>query len=804
MPKSEYYQYVPLTYPRPVRQAAGSRDMALYGDVASPSYRDVDPVDGIDDERHRVLHEMGIKFAPYLVMNSTAVPMDWRKFMNGRSAWNLYVDTWNQTNGGEWMTEDQIDWLSLPGNPCPVLEGEATLDQPDDCRLLSLLEQFDPDDPQSEWYRHAAVSSFVDPFKIMYWNFPGHDEESWKREFEDPVSGELRSRYWDLPKTYLHPFVEEVRDEADRLIGYELVLQYWFFYSYNDGGNNHEGDWEHVNVIVSQKAGVTRPQTPQEIQFMLDGGGIGPEAGDDYVVIKRVDYYLHEKVWTLDYAHPNVYAPRAEWDTQVATLPQAVTDERRVWQQIRERAYEDAAETVINTHVVGFIGADNKGLDQVLAAPGGKNRDSHGTYPFRGLYMNVGPTGVSEQISAKFDYQEYFAGPRPGLEDGRLGRGSVVRLDRADRIEIMPDWERVHEMLYTDPAVREQWAWLILPIRWGYPATSSPFMGVAKHVNSGNLAPQTGAQNKGWNRSGAGSGFHDYEPHRYSGYWALGWQDSFQNDLGWLNLTYPTLAILPPFDVVVKLISAPINLATDAAPTYIATDEIPFRFVALEGGAIRQRLDSDFTALFLNEDNLLQVLDALGFTPADLPDVVVLDRILPTTLSPYLRTMFFVGRRFASENAFWAPRFEMTGVLEDASGDPRELTADVKMWEWAGSARFNLATGTFQPYGKLGYGVTWFRLENQALDGQLLDHPTSKTVHPFTWHYGFGAEWLLMSGADPPPGGVDVGLRFEFAHYSHSLELDQFTSRLSAALGNRNTGLRVGRNALSLAVTVGF
>ena len=42
----------------------------------------------------------------------------------------------------------------------------------------------------------------------------------------------------------------------------------------------------------------------------------------------------------------------------------------------------------------------NKGLDQLLTAPGGKNRDSHGTYPFPGLYKDIGPGGATEQINA--------------------------------------------------------------------------------------------------------------------------------------------------------------------------------------------------------------------------------------------------------------------------------------------------------------------------------------------------------------------------------------------------------------------
>ncbi len=33
--------------------------------------------------------------------------------------------------------------------------------------------------------------------------------------------------------------------------GGDVVIQYWFFYPYNNWVNNHEGDWEHLNVKVS-------------------------------------------------------------------------------------------------------------------------------------------------------------------------------------------------------------------------------------------------------------------------------------------------------------------------------------------------------------------------------------------------------------------------------------------------------------------------------------------------------------------------------------------------------------------------
>ena len=63
------------------------------------------------------------------------------------------------------------------------------------------------------------------------------------------------------------------------------VIQYWFFYPYNDFVNDHEGDWEHINVIISS-------QIPDEAS------------------IESVQYYFHEK-WTeksKDFLH---YADKA-------------------------------------------------------------------------------------------------------------------------------------------------------------------------------------------------------------------------------------------------------------------------------------------------------------------------------------------------------------------------------------------------------------------------------------------------------------------------------------------------------------
>jgi hypothetical protein len=49
---------------------------------------------------------------------------------------------------------------------------------------------------------------------------------------------------------YKYPFLKAYPPGEDWQ-RYEFVIQYWFFYPFNDGPNNHEGDWEHINVRVS-------------------------------------------------------------------------------------------------------------------------------------------------------------------------------------------------------------------------------------------------------------------------------------------------------------------------------------------------------------------------------------------------------------------------------------------------------------------------------------------------------------------------------------------------------------------------
>jgi len=147
----------------------------------------------------------------------------------------------------------------------------------------------------------------------MHFDFPGQDEKTWKAAYESVFTLALRRQFQSFAKNYVHPFIFEDPARKAEASRYELVLQYWFFYPTDDGGNNHEGDWEHINVIVSPLAHGGRMLSAGEIGSVLNGRGLDEGDGEGRLVIKRVEYFFHHWAMLLDYAHPNVYLPKQEW-----------------------------------------------------------------------------------------------------------------------------------------------------------------------------------------------------------------------------------------------------------------------------------------------------------------------------------------------------------------------------------------------------------------------------------------------------------------------------------------------------------
>jgi len=782
IPRDQYIDYLPLEYPRLVRQTEADVRLHLFGNSTEAGYRDVDPRDGIDDRRGQVLDELAVRFAPFMVLNTTAVPMDFLHFMGQRSAFPLFVDTWMLGGpSAEIAATQSLNWSNLGKEH----DGKANRD---DLYLSELLEDFDPDHPADPYYSGAAVRPEKETFRVLFFDFPGTDPKSWKKEYENAISAALPQRYRSFIKAYVHPFIHEVTDSFEQTIGYELIMQYWFFYPFNDGGNNHEGDWEHINVVIAPLKTVDRLLDENTLQAILNGS-FAPDGVDNPLVIRRIDYYFHNKVWPLDFSSPNAYLPREVWKEQVKQLAVERIGLEKIWEQIRYRAWFDHDETTINTHPICLIGADNKGLDVLLTSPGSKNRDSHGTYPFPGMYKDIGPGGATEQVAIRFDHRKWFE--KGGLDlpenEDLLKRGRMVRFDAPDRLQMIPDWERIVPLVREDPQTRPRFAWMILPIRWGYPATESPFAGIVAHAETGNLSPVGPTYSYGWNVTKAGRTFALYEPHRFSSHFPLGVQDNYHNSWGFFNLTLPTLMILPPIDLLDRIVLAPVRVLFPPSPTYYPSESVPFRFVGTEYGRSWHHISEDWAALLFNRDQTMEIFTRLLLID---PDATVQDRstrvIHDTAAGNQFTLAFFMGKGFVSENTIRHSRSDLgfeVGVLTQA--EPFKAEGELNFWEYSGSLRFNIMTGTFLPYAKIGYGLSWYRVENVAATDTTgavvpLENPNSpwvrkpevfkwKNMWPNTFHLAAGMEWLVIHSNAPLLRGVDLSVRGELAFYHHNL-----------------------------------
>ena len=824
IPRDEYLRYIPLEYPKIVRQTDANAKLHLFGNTEDPEYQDTNPVDGIDDRRHKVLLDLARQFSPLLVLNSTMVPMDFRLFMEHEKVCFLSIDKWNiSSEPPKRVGSETINW-QLILQPTSESGFRTSVADIEDRRLLCLLEEFDPFTPGAA-YRSGAVGPGSTEHKVMFFDFPGNSEETWKQEYVNKVSKALPKAYEDFVKVFVHPFVESVKSSDDRTRGYEFVLQYWFFYPYNDGFNNHEGDWEHINVSIKPLNELHEPLREADVHEILTEG-VPPENAENRLVIQKVDYYFHHKVMTLDYTRPNVYQPRDKWNTELENTKEEHKDEEWIWKQIRKRAYWDKDEKRINTHPIGFIGGDNKGVDQLLKPPGDSNRVSNGTYPFQGLYKNVGQGGAAEQMSQPFDHQKVFADaakPKKSVSESDPSRyvkkgyrrGSRVSFLSPDRIEILPDAERVKDLVKADAQVRRDWAWLVLPIRWGYPATESPFAGIVAHTDFGNISVLGPSYNAGWNRSGDAPGFQRYLPHIFNLRFRLDWQDNFANSLGYLNLPVSLLTAMPPLDIGWSTISLPFK----SNRIFYFSDYIPYRFLSWVLFGVRyMSVGPVFLNIALNPTQL-DDLDYRWTNAVHYGGPFVGNSML-SVKNPYMvhgAITLHLGERFVSQNSLhWGkPTIIYGRRLRDIDG-VFQISADLKFREYSGSLRYNLTTGSFMIFAKGGYGLSWYRLENVSTDGVPLPQPKSpwvnlpnlwrpSTLLPNTLHFGGGIEWVPVRDLLDRP---ELGIQVEALVYTHYLGTD-LESVLLTSSGREFSRmgaapLLVTRYVFGLAVTYGF
>ncbi len=826
IPRDEYLRQLPLSLPRLGLQSDASVALHLYGDPNAPGYRDVYPVDGIDDRRHDILEALAVRFAPYLVQNTTDVPMNFDVFIRNRDVFPLTIDTWDVGGEDSRLAEIRaINFSVLGGAECdPTLRNnaldlyaEATQDPAiEDCKLLELMDRYTPGAGFVVTRDDALVRSHPSLFDVLYFNFPGEGAKTWPQAYEGEWERTPEERRASFVHAYVHPFIQEIEG------AYELILQYWFFYPTNDSGMDHEGDWEHINVVVSPRSMVTGPLSAPTVGQVLDGTLSADDSARDPLVIKRVDYYFHEFVWPLDFSRPNVYAPRAEWQAELEGVPQVRFRQHDVLKKLRHMAYADDDETILNTHPLGYIGADNKGLNQALEAPGASNQEPHGTYPFPGRYNNIGPGGTTDHVARYVDIRKHLRDVRNGVapEGPTFRNRQVIGLAEPNRLTIVPDWERVVGPARDDAGVRRDWAWLLLPLRWGYPATKSPFAGTLEHYNTGNVAPQGPSFNGGWNVTGPSSGFKLYEPHSLPSVFPVQVQDNFRNDLGFLNLTVPLLLNLPPLDFVARLVAYPFHAAIGRQdPVYYPRDGLPFRFVGLSTGVSASKQDENFDALSLNNQqreqfigNLIAHLDDNGVT--DTTAVTGNEEFMTNHVGFFWQVAFYVGNRFVSENTIRNIRSSFGFNIEFSDIPSYTYSADLNYWEYSGSLRYNILTRSVQPFVKGGYGWSWYRLQDVQSNGVPFDPANTDwfkpSLWPTVWHYGLGVEFIPWKRVGIDGGGIEAAIRLEYARFQQTLRLDFSDVPLGDLailwdkLGDVPVDTRVSRNDFLIGVSITF
>ncbi len=764
IPKPDYFTYLPGGMPLPITQAPQTARFQLYGDTTVASYVDQNPRNGIDDRRDAWLQGIAVRFAPWMIRNTVDFPMDWRRFVNQGPSFPLFIDVFQlATEHPRLARSESIDMQAVAAQPCNVADSLVANDTTPDCRLLALLDKYGPD-------RRTAprpVAPGEGEAKVLFFDFPGTDPQSWNEEFEGSVKGSVQRKYLGWAKSFVHPFIAPLPGRPDNDPRYQLVFQYWLFYPYNDAGNIHEGDWEHINIVVTTTEQAAEPFTGAQMEALVSG-----MTPPDQLIIREVQYYFHHWVFKVDYFLPNVYLPREEWEKQVESIEPDRFGEKKIWEQVRNQVYMDEAETVFNHHPLIFIGGDNRGLQQLIAKPTRLGRASHGSYPFPGLYKDVGPQGTGELVQHRWNL--FRTPPDSNAPESE----PMVRLDNPERIEILPDWERLQPLVFKEAQARADWSWMLLPIRFGYPATVSPFAGIVRYAETGNLSIPGPPFNGGWNHSGAAPGYDDYEPHRLSSYFPASLQDNFQTGWGFFNLTIPTLVTLPGFDIIFRVVSAPFRATSKSiGPAFFNSQSVPFRFVGVSGGASTFQPGDDWLGLFLGNQLGLALLDSVIQRATGGEELVIgsANTALERATQWSFGINLYLGRKVVSESSLRHSRSAMEfDITENDVPAPVPVKGSLDFWEYVGSIRYNLAVNSFQPFIKGGYGLSWYQLQDVTFDGNQLGAGEGDYVRkpslfhnllPNTWHLGAGAEYVPVRSVN----GVDFGLKADIAVHTHNL-----------------------------------
>lgn len=774
--RDNYYRYVPAM-PKLVTQTNASERFQLYGDRSRTDYRDED-VNGMDDRRQLRLHAIAVRFSPILRRNNYSFPQDFKRALVKDE---LYVDTWR---AGRLVKTDSI----------PLGWSQTTTSKTDvvDARLTEVLRQTDPLAPEPRFIRADQHDE-----QIMYIDFPGSDPVSWRAAYKDADPRDAAF--------YTHFLIhEDTAATGDHR--YHLVAQQFFFYPFNDAANNHEGDWEHINVLITTLQAAEEDSagrmTATEVEGVLGADDV------ETTVVAYVDYHFHESLITLDYLALRRPAGPVEksWLRRLSVW----RDTTYISRTLLSRS--TVAGGALATHPIGYIGGNNKGPDELLAVwprfQRSYNRNGHGTYPFPGTWQHVGPLSSTEQLSGP-EIPKLHPKPTPDmlLRDLVTDPDFIVFEDA--NVIIVPDWERIHALLPQSRKAQRDWSWLVLPMRWGFPVSVSPGGGALPHTDVGNISPEAPPYQPTWNRVGIGAGWRAYEPEvlRVLLTPTSPW-DHMKNGWGVLNVPVALLGFLPGWNVaatqVMPWLSGTLHVLGASPARTFNPNQFDSRFTSITvgrqqhfgGAAFARMLPDDSSEVLTPEMRATKLWTARR------------DRAQGDADGMRIGMQLHYGERFSVENTYAQSMRALTAVKKNADGTAvAHLSGSIDTRDITGGVRYDIVKikrGLLNLFVRGGYGWTWYKVDHVTVNGSAADYTNrggyavsllpSKLWWPNTWYGGAGLElyasrqsWLLPQ--------LGYGLRLEANGSRH---------RLGATRpGTSNLGI-VSRGDLSVSAVIGW
>jgi hypothetical protein len=738
--RDNYFVMLPPT-PRIVGQTQASAAIKLFGDRSSPAFRDADPADGIDDARGARLMQLAERFSPIIRPNNISVPRDPFDVIGQHAA--LHIDRWENA---ERVASDS---LILSSSHLVAQAGAPNTQHPspstDISPLRRLYARHAPTAPRS-----PIATPELDAAEILFFDLPGDEPRSWIRHARTLAS--------TPSKIFAHPFIHEDRNAAGAA-RYLLVMQYWFFFSFNNSANNHEGDWEHINVQITMRARERRRaglMTRGEIVRLLDHA-----FSADSTIIAAVEYHFHHWVMTLDYLERRVQ-PNERDSTHRHDQPSVWKDRDHIRRAIDRRL--TAANGRLATHPFVFLGGNHKGPAEMLEIfprfTWSLRRNSDGAYPFPGTWQTVGPFGVTEQMHG------HIVPPLRG--DTATPWDSLVAdpdylTYTARNIVLIPDWEMLEPLLATSDDALARWGWMVMPIHFGFPASRSIGAGAMKHVDMGNVAPHAPTFKAQWNRVGLSADRQRYDPIVLrtpvspTTPWAL-----VRNGWGILNVPFGVWGLMPGYNVVMHELmpwaGGTMHTLGLPPPRTFTAARLPHRFTSEGQGAFWEFGGTDLARLLPTDS---------GANPS-----------MTRVANPGVRfwAELFFHDRFALENSY---------SLQTSTISRGNVTAKLQQRQLTGGVRFTPRAlagydHSLRVFARAGYG--WLALKaydvveadtaiGEAREGRLPSILPNQSWWPNTWYAGGGVELFA-----PPRAWLfhrlGYGLRVESSAYYHRLPIN--------------------------------